>query len=73
MGLEGLKSAARIAGIRGEAAGEVALKQILHKHAGSAGGDGGVSQSRGTQMKCSSGQPLKEEVKDLSLLPCVHS
>jgi len=43
MGLEGLKSAAQIAGIRGEAAGEVALKQILHKHAGIMGGDGGAS------------------------------
>ena len=44
MGLEGLKSAAIIAGVRGEAAGEVALKQILHKHATTMGGDGGVSR-----------------------------
>ncbi len=43
MGLEGLKSAAVIAGIRGEAAGEVALKQILLKRAGTGGGEGGVS------------------------------
>lgn len=45
MGLEGLRKAAKIGGIRGEAAVDQALKQVLQRHAGTHSGSGGeVSQ-----------------------------
>lgn len=46
MGLEGLKAAVRIGGVRGEAASEQALKQVLQRYAGGSGLAEEVSHGR---------------------------
>lgn len=50
MGLEGLKVAVRIGGIKGEAAGDTALKQVLQKHASASSSGGQVHSLHTTRM-----------------------